>query len=73
MSFTTIFIITGVVLLLIFVLIIKLAIRWVVKFTIIAVIIAALAGMGGFWWWSTKLVGKPKMRQPATPAKRSAR
>jgi len=65
MSFTTIFIIAGIVLLLVFLLIVKLAIRWVVKLAVIALIIAALAGMGGFWWWSTELAGKPKMRQPS--------
>ena len=67
MSFTTIFIIAGVVLFVIFILILKLAIRWVVKLGVIGVILLALLGAGGFWWWSTQLTGKPKFRQPSTP------
>jgi protein-S-isoprenylcysteine O-methyltransferase Ste14 len=75
MSFTTIFIIAGVILFVIFILILKLAIRAVVKASVIGVILLALLGAGGFWWWSTQLAGKPKLRQTSspTPSRRSAR
>jgi hypothetical protein len=73
MTFTTIFIIAGVVLLVIFVLIVKLAVRWVIKLGVIGIILVALLGAGGFWWWSTHLTEKPKFRQSATPSRRSAR
>ena len=68
MTFTTIFIIAGVVLLAIFILIVKLAIRWAIKLTIIGVILVALFGAGGFWGWSNRLTAKPKpSRQPTQP------
>lgn len=72
MSFTTISIIAGVVLLFIFILIAKLAIRWVIRVAIVAIVLVALLGAGGFWWWSNRLVDfqTPK-RQPATPRKRA--
>lgn len=64
MDFTTIFIIAGVVLLAIFFLIAKLAVRWMLRLTIVGVILIALLGAGAFWWWSTRLTQKP---QPAKP------
>jgi hypothetical protein len=70
MSFTTIFIITGVVLVLIFVLIAKLAIRWIIKVGVVGVILLALLGAGAFWWWSTELTKKPRFRQSSTPSRR---
>ena len=71
MSFTTIFIIAGVVLLAIFVLIAKLAIRWAIRVAIVGVILAAILGAGGFWWWSNRLTSRPKpVRQSATPSRR---
>ena len=73
MSFTTIFITGGAVLLVIFFLIAKLAIRWAVRLAIIGIVLVALLGGGGFWWWSTELAGKPKLRQPSTPTRRSQR
>jgi protein-S-isoprenylcysteine O-methyltransferase Ste14 len=73
MSFTTIFLIASVVLLVIFFLIAKLAIRWMIRVAIIGVILVALFGAAGFWWWSSRLTAKPKPnRQPSTPAKRAA-
>jgi len=73
MSFTTIFIIAGVVLLFIFILIAKLAIRWMIRVAIVGVILVALLGAGGFWWWSNRLTARPKPnRQPAAPSRRSA-
>jgi energy-coupling factor transporter transmembrane protein EcfT len=73
MSFTTIFIIAGVILLLIFFVIAKLAIRWAIRVALVGAIIAALFGAAGFWWWSNQLAGKPtQTRQPATPGRRSA-
>jgi amino acid transporter len=72
MSFTTIFIIAGVVLLFIFILIAKLAIRWMIRIAIVGLILVALLGAGGFWWWSSRLTDKPKPnRQPAAPSRRS--
>ena len=67
MSFTTIFIIAAVVLFVIFILILKLAIRWMIKLTVIGVILLAILGAGGFWWWSTELTEKPRFRQSPTP------
>ncbi len=79
MSFTTIFIIAGVVLLIIFFLIAKLAIRWAIRVAIVGVILVALLGAGGFWWWSNRLIAnpatpaKPKpIRPSATPARRGS-
>jgi hypothetical protein len=73
MSFTTIFIIAGVILLAIFVVIARLAIRWAIRVALLGVILAALLGAAGFWWWSNQLAGKPPQnRQPATPGRRSA-
>ena len=70
MSFTTIFIIGAVVLLVIFVLIAKLAIRWAIRVAIIGIVLIALLGGGGFWWWSNRLAPKPvPARQRSTPAK----
>jgi len=72
MSFTTIFIIAGVVLLIIFYLIAKLAIRWAIRLAIIGIVLVALLGGGGFWWWSNRLSPKPvQYRQRPTPAKPS--
>lgn len=71
MTSTTIFIIGGVVLLVIFVLIVKLAVRWVVRLTIVGVILIAIVGAGVFWWWSNQLAPKPRpSRQQAAPARR---
>jgi energy-coupling factor transporter transmembrane protein EcfT len=73
MSFTSIFLIAGAVLLVIFFLIAKLAIRWAIRVAIVGVILLALLGAGGFWWWSNRLTAKPKPnRQPATPSKRAS-
>jgi protein-S-isoprenylcysteine O-methyltransferase Ste14 len=73
MSFTTIFIIAGIVLLLVFFLIAKLAIRWAIRVTIVGVILVALLGAGGFWWWSNRLTPKPKPnRQTSAPSRRAA-
>lgn len=73
MSFTTIFIIGGAVLLVIFFLIAKLAIRWAIRLTIVGVILIALVGAGGFWWWSNRLVPKPSRptRQQPAPVRRT--
>jgi hypothetical protein len=72
MTSTTIFIIGGVVLLVIFVLIAKLAVRWTIRLTIVGVILIAILGAGVFLWWSNQLVPRPKpSRQQATPARRA--
>jgi hypothetical protein len=69
MSFTTISIIAGVVILAIFFLVAKLAIRWAIRVAIVGVIIVALLGAGGFWWWSSRLTAEPKPSR--TPARRA--
>jgi hypothetical protein len=73
MSFTTISVIAGVVLLAIFFLIAKMAIRWAIRVGIVVVILVALLGAGGFWWWSSRLTDKPKPnRQPSAPSRRAS-
>jgi len=73
MSFTTIFLIAGVVLLIIFFLIAKLAIRWMIRVAIVGVILVALLGAAGFWWWSSRLTDKPKpSRQTTAPGRRAS-
>ena len=72
MTFTTISIIAGVVLLFIFILIAKLAVRWAIKVAIVGVILMAMVGAFGFWTVSNRLTTKPKPnRQTAAPSKRS--
>jgi hypothetical protein len=73
MSFTTIPIIAGVILLAIFFLIARLAIRWAVRLTIVGVILVALIGVGVFWWWGNRLASPspPSNHQRAAPAKRT--
>lgn len=70
MSFTTIFIVAGVVLLAIAILIANLAIRWTARLTIIGIMLVAILGAGSFWWWSNRLIAKPRPRQPAQSVKR---
>jgi len=73
MSFTTIALIAGIILLAIFFLIAKLAIRWAIRLVIIGLIIVALLGSGVFWWWSNRLTSKPDPnRQRPAPSKRAA-
>jgi len=73
MSFTTIFLIGGALLLVIFFLIARLAIRWAIRVGIVVVILVALLGAGGFWWWSSRLTDKPKPnRQPSAPSRRAS-
>ncbi|MDQ2975848.1 MAG: hypothetical protein M3R69_10620 [Acidobacteriota bacterium] len=71
MSFTTIFLIAGVVLLAIFFLIARLAIRWAIRLTIVGVVLVALLGAGIFWWWSSRLTAKP-VRTRSAPTKRAS-
>ena len=71
MDWTTIFIIAGVVMLAIFFLIVRLAVRWAIRFTIVGVILIAIIGAGAFWWWSTRLTSKPQpIRPPAATGRR---
>jgi hypothetical protein len=70
MTSTTIFIVAGAVLLVIFVLIGKLAIRWAIRLTIVGVILIALLGAGGFWWWTNRLSPRPN-RQTSAPTRRA--
>jgi hypothetical protein len=71
MSFTTIFIIGGVVLLAILFLIAKLAVRWAVRAAIVGIIVIALLGGGVFWWWTTRLAPKPPQKQRSAPTRRT--
>ncbi len=70
MSFTTIFIIAGVVLLFIFILIAKLAIRWAIRVAIVGIILIAILGAGGFWWWSNRLAEDSKPVRQTAPRKK---
>jgi hypothetical protein len=73
MSFNTILLIAGVVLLVIFFLIARLAIRWAIRVAIVGVILLAIFGFGGFWWWSNRLTPKPKPNhQPTAPTRRAS-
>jgi predicted benzoate:H+ symporter BenE len=73
MSFTTISLIAGVVLLVIFFLIVRLAIRWAIRVAIIGIVLVALLGGGGFWWWSNRLAPKPvPTRERSAPGKPSS-
>jgi hypothetical protein len=68
MTFTTISIIAGVILLAIFFLIARLAIRWAVRLTIIGIILIALIGGGIFWWWGNRLVSPSSPSNVQRPA-----
>lgn len=71
MSFTTIFIIGGVVLLAILFLIARLAVRWAIRVAIVGIILIALLGGGGFWWWTNRLAPRPPQnKQRAAPTRR---
>lgn len=70
MDFTTIFIIAGVVILAIFFLIARLAIRWMLRLTIVGVILIAIAGAGAFWWWSTRLTTTKPANKPSAATNR---
>ena len=72
MSFTTIAIIAAVVLLFIFILIARLAVRWAIRVAIVGLVLIALLGAGGFWWWSNRLIDfQTPTRQTPTPRKRA--
>ena len=72
MSTFTIYIIGAVVLIAIFILIGRLAVRWVVRLTMIGVILIALVGGAIFWWWTRSLSEETLPAKPrATPAKRA--
>jgi len=64
MDFTTIFIIGGVVLVAILVLIARLAVRWIVRMTIVGIILLALIGGALFLWWTNSLTSKPQESRP---------
>lgn len=59
-------------LLAILVLIARLAVRWVVRLTMIGVIVVALACGALFWWWTRSLSDQsPSTKPRPTPAKRA--
>lgn len=69
---STIYIIGAVVLLAIFVLIARLAVRWIVRLTMIGVILIALVGGALFWWWTRSLAdNSPATKPRPTPTKRA--
>ncbi len=73
MQSSTIFIIGAVVLLVIFVLIARLAVRWAIRLTMVGVILIALLGGAIFWWWTNRLTPKPPPNRPRpTPTRRAA-
>lgn len=71
MSFTTIFIIGGIVLLAILILVARLAVRWALRAAIVSIIVIALLGGGVFWWWTTRLAPTPPPKQRNAPARRT--
>jgi hypothetical protein len=74
MTPTTISIIAGAILLAIFFLIARLAIRWATRLSIIGLILIALIGVGIFWWWGNKLVSpsrSPSNQQRSAPPRRT--
>ncbi|MCM3904095.1 MAG: hypothetical protein ND866_20525 [Pyrinomonadaceae bacterium] len=72
MDFTTILIIWGVVLLAMIILVVRLAVRWIVRMTIVGVILLAVIGGGLFWWWTNRLTTKPQPnRQQSQPTRRA--
>ena len=73
MNSTTIIIIASVILLAVGFVILKMAIRWAVRLAIVGVILVALFGVAGFWWWTNYLADKPTPARPAaSPNRRSA-
>ncbi|HAF12455.1 MAG TPA: hypothetical protein DHU55_11200 [Blastocatellia bacterium] len=72
MTFTTIFLIAGIILLAIFFLIAKLAIRWAIRLTIVGAILIAVLGVAAFWWWSSSLTPRPAPKQERTAPRRRA-
>ena len=71
MSFTTIFIIGGIVLVPILFLVARLAVRWAIRAAIVTVIVIALLGGGVFWWWTTRLAPTPPQKQRNAPTRRT--
>jgi hypothetical protein len=70
---STIYIIGAVVLFAIFVLIARLAVRWIVRLTMIGVIVIALVGGALFWRWTRNLSDKSPAAKPRpTPSKRAS-
>lgn len=72
MDFTTILIIGGVVLLAILVLIARLAVRSIVRMTIVGIILLALIGGGAFLWWTNRQPSKPQESRPRPASTRRA-
>lgn len=71
METSTIYIIGAVVLLVIFFLIARLTVRWLVRLTMIGVILIALVGGALFWWWTRSLSDKSQPKPRSTPTKRA--
>jgi hypothetical protein len=71
MTYTTISIIAGVVILAIFFLIAKLALRWALRLIIVGVILIAIAGAGIFYWWSNELTSQTEPRRQRSSPTRS--
>ena len=71
MDTSTIYIIGAVVLLAISVLILRLAVRWFVRLTMIGVVLIALVGGALFWWWTRSLSEKSQPKPRPSPTKRA--
>ena len=72
MTSESILIIGGVVLLAIFFLVVRLAIRWAIRVAIIGLILIALLGGGAFLWWTNRLTSKPQQNRPRPAPTRRA-
>ncbi len=72
MQTSSIYIIGAFVLLAIFVLIARLAVRMIIRLTMVGVILIALLGGGIFWWWTNRLISHPpENRSRPTPTRRT--
>ncbi len=72
MEFSTIFMIGGAVLLAIFVLVARLAVRWIIRITIVGLIVIALLGGAFFLWWTNRLTSKPQNSPRPAPTRRAS-
>ncbi len=73
MNSTTITIIASAILLAVGFVVLKMAIRWAVRLVMVGIILLALLGVAGFWWWTNYLADKPNPARPAaSPNRRSA-
>ena len=73
MNSESILVIGGIVLLGIFFLVVRLAVRWIIRIAILGLILIALLGGGIFWWWTNRLTSKPQQKRSlSAPARRAS-